>query len=123
MIDAAGLRVMKAIADEGSFTAAATSHGMQVWPSTAPTAGHQVWVDAAMPVVGTELGDFNTVTQTTTARFEGYVDEWPTEWPDNVDSFAVAKITASSRMARVAAQRGMLSLVDATTPGHGPTVY
>ena len=27
MIDAAGLRVMKAIADEGSFTAAATSLG------------------------------------------------------------------------------------------------
>lgn len=107
----------------GTFTATATSHGMQVWPSTAPTAGNTVYVDAAMAVKGSELGDFNTVAQTTTTRFEGYVDEWPTEWPDDVDSFAVAKITASSRMARVAAQGAMLSMVEETILNLGPIAY
>lgn len=107
----------------GSFTAAATSHGMQVWPSTAPTAGNTVYVDAAMPVVGTELGDFNTVTAATSTRFEGYVDEWPIDWAEGVDTYSAARLTASSRMARMGAAAELRSLVESTILGLGPVAY
>lgn len=38
---------------------------------------------------------------TTFTRFTGYVDDWPTEWPDGTDTMALAPISATSRLARI----------------------
>lgn len=43
-----------------------------------------------------------TVNAVTTKRFTGYVQTWPVEWPEGGDTFAVAKITATDRLARLA---------------------
>jgi|JI10StandDraft_1071094.scaffolds.fasta_scaffold05700_9 hypothetical protein len=106
-----------------TFTATATSHNLQVWPSTSPTAGQQVYVDAAMAVVGSDVGDFNTLTPSTTTRFLGFVDEWPTEWPDQVDSYSVAKISASSRMAALGNTTALRSVLQETILADGPALY
>lgn len=106
-----------------TFTATSTSHNLQIWPASSPTAGQQVWVDAAMAVAGADVGDFNTVTPVTSTRFQGFVDEWPTDWPDSVDSYATARISASSRMAILGSGSALKPLLEETLLAGGPTWY
>ena len=46
-----------------------------------------------------------------TDRFVGYIDEWPIEWL-GVDSMAMARITASSRMARLGVSAELQSVIE-----------
>lgn len=108
---------------EQTFTATATSHGLQIWPATAPTAGQQVWVDAVMLVAATSVGDFNTVTPTTWVRGEGYVDDWPHGWPEQVDTYARTAVSASSRMVRLGASTKLRALVQEEILALNPAAY
>ncbi|WP_028645241.1 LamG-like jellyroll fold domain-containing protein [Nocardioides sp. URHA0020] len=83
-----------------TFVATATSHSLQVWPATAPTAGQTVYVDAVMLNEGSVAGDFNILTPLTRARFTGYVDDWPLEWSDATGQMAMCQVTARDRRAR-----------------------
>lgn len=108
---------------EGTFTATGTSHNLQVWPVGSPTAGDFAYVDGVMLVAGSEVGDFNTLTPTTWTRFEGYVDEWPTAWPTEVDSYAQARLSASSRLARMGSSTALRSLMEQEVLASAPVSY
>lgn len=55
-------------------------------------------------------------------RFLGYVDEWPVEW-NGTDSYAFAKISASSRMARLGFNAELRSIVEEEFLVDNPDVY
>ena len=44
-------------------------------------------------------------------RFIGYIDEWPLEW-DGTDNYAKTQLTATSRMARLGADRQLRSIIE-----------
>lgn len=81
------------------------------------------YADGGMLVYGSDVGDFNTLPPTTYIRFEGYVDEWPNEWGEQVDSYATTAITASSRLARLGASTKLRSVVEQTVIALGPVSY
>lgn len=56
-------------------------------------------------------------------RFFGFVDEWPTEWPGGSPGFALARITASSRMARLGFDAALRSIVEEEFLIDGPIAY
>lgn len=57
-----------------------------------------------------------------TVLFQGYINEWPTEW-DGTDAYAKAAITASSRLARLGTVRGLRSLVETEILVDSPVAY
>ena len=81
------------------------------------------YIDDAMLVYGSDIGDYNTLTPSTTTRFLGFVDEWPTEWPDEVDSYSVSKISASSRMAALGNTTALRSVLQETILAGSPALY
>lgn len=81
---------------ELTFTASATTHPLKVFTAGASTAGQFVYLDSV---------SFASV------RFEGYVDAWPIEWLEGVSTYAVARIGASSRMARLGLSNPLISSI------------
>ena len=79
--------------------------------SAASTAGQTCYIDAAMVDEGTTLQTYTATPPPISDRFVGYVDEWPVEWP-GTDSSALARITASSRMARLGFDAELRSAVE-----------
>ena len=104
-----------------TFTASGTSHAPLFTPSAAVAS--TAYVDAMMVNVGAVAAEFNTLTPTTYTRFEGYVDEWPTAWPGEVDSYATSQVTASSRIARLGAPTFLRSMVELEILGLDPIAY
>ena len=96
--------------------------------SAASTAGQTCYIDAAMVDEGTTLQTYTATPPPISDRFVGYVDEWPVEWP-GTDSSALARITASSRMARLGFDAELRStieeqyLLEAFTRGSVQPVY
>lgn len=56
-------------------------------------------------------------------RFDGYVDEWPVEWPATVSTWAVSSITATSRSARLGLSDKLKSIVELEILADGPAAY
>ncbi|HJR90332.1 MAG TPA: hypothetical protein VJ782_09275, partial [Aeromicrobium sp.] len=52
-----------------------------------------------------------TVGATTSVRFTGYVQDWPVEWPSGGDEYAITRITAVDRLARLA-RRKLKSMIE-----------
>jgi hypothetical protein len=63
-----------------------------------------------------------TVGGVTTTRFTGYVQNWPTSWPDGGDQFAVAAITAVDRMPRLS-RRKLRSIIEQEYLLDAPLAY
>ena len=94
---------------------------------SASTAGQQCWVDAVMVDEGSSLGTFSTVSPWTDGtinyRFDGYVDEWPIEWPGGIDTFSSSTVTAADILSRIGARRKLQSVVAETIGMDDPWLY
>lgn len=75
-----------------TFTATDTQHLFAIWPTSAPTAGQQVWVDAVQVEDGGSASTFDGTDALLTARYFGYVNEWTVE-TEGKD--AVCRVTAT----------------------------
>ena len=102
-----------------TFTATSSSHILLVVPNSSTTAGQQTWVDAVMldeTPTGTTMGTFTTMSPydalspVVLGRFDGFVDEWPVQWPDLGDSYSRAQISAVDLLARIGRGRKLRSL-------------
>lgn len=63
-----------------------------------------------------------TANAVTTTRFTGYVQNWPAEWPDGGDTFAVAKITAVDRLASLS-RKTLRSIIEEEILLDAPSAY
>lgn len=59
---------------------------------------------------------------TAVTRFVGFIDEWPVEW-DGTDAYAMAKIRATSRLARLGLSTRLKSVVEETILDASPALY
>lgn len=75
---------------------------------TAPGASEQHYVDLAFYGA---------------ARFTGYVDEWPVEWPNEIDAIAHAPLVASSRLARLGEGAELRSIIETEIMQDNPVAY
>jgi len=105
-----------------SFTATAASHSVAI-RGIAPTIGNTCWADAFMVNAGAFATDFTTQTPATSTRYLGFVDEWPLEWPETVATFATSTVTASSRLAWIADDAELKSIVEQEYLLDGPVAY
>jgi hypothetical protein len=105
-----------------TWTATGTSHTLQVWPASAPTAGNQVWVDAVQVDEGSAAVTFSTAAPPIYYRFDGYVNEWPTQWAPT-GLYAEAPVTASDRRKRLGSARRLPNLIAAEYLSDGPVAY
>jgi len=64
-----------------------------------------------------------TVSGVTTTRLLGFVDEWPVEWPSTVGTFATVSVTASSRLAWIADDAELKSIVESEILLDDPVAY
>lgn len=85
-----------------TFTATATSHQIQVWPSTSPTAGNEARVNALQVEQGGTASAFVNTAQTFSWRFTGQVTEWPTAWEGGPAVLASSRISAVDKLGRTA---------------------
>lgn len=63
-----------------------------------------------------------TANGVTTTRFTGYVQNWPAEWPDGGDTFAVAQITATDLFARLS-RKTLRSIIEEEILLDAPVAY
>lgn len=56
-------------------------------------------------------------------RFDGYVNEWPTEWPDGSTVKATVTITASSRQAQLGRRQALRSIIEQEVLQESPSLY
>ena len=103
------------------FTAVNETHqvGVSVVNSTA---GNDVWVDAVMLDEGSTLRAFTTTAPAIEYRYDGYVEEWPTEWPGG-NKYTQATITAVDLLARLGTKRKLRSVVEETVLLANPVAY
>jgi hypothetical protein len=108
-----------------TFTATAVSHLLYVSCTTSSTAGQQTWVDAVMLDEGSTLGTFTTSQASTVilSRFDGYVDEWPIEWPGGTQNYSQSSITAADMFSRIGARQKLRSVVEETFALDVPVVH
>lgn len=106
-----------------SFTATAATAQIQVWPSSAATAGHQCWVDSAMVDEGTTVGAFTTSPPVIVDRFMGYVKEFPLTWPRGEGNEAETAIVATSRRSRLGKNAKLPSAIRADYLDDDPASY
>jgi len=104
-----------------TFVAASTTPTFFVRSSGTP-AGATCYIDAAMVVAGSTIGDFNTVAQTTYTRFTGHVKSWPVAWPATVSTFATVRLSATDAQAR-AERRVLRSVVEEEILEDSPSAY
>lgn len=64
-----------------TFTATEVTHTVTISASTAPTSGHQVWVDEVMAAAGASAATFSSTGAVVSSRFNGFVSKWPVDWP------------------------------------------
>ncbi|HEY1179929.1 MAG TPA: carbohydrate binding domain-containing protein [Phytomonospora sp.] len=93
---------------------------------TGTTAGQLVWLDAVMLDEGTWSGKPFTTTSPADVilpRFDGYVDEWPVEWPDGGQTYSRAQVSAGDILARLGAKKTLRSVVVETAALDGAVVH
>lgn len=78
-----------------TFTATAVTHSVQLTPSAAPSAaGTRVWLDDVQVNAGAAAVTFSSVGAVIKARYDGYVNQWPVDWPGG-GRMAVARLTCT----------------------------
>ncbi len=95
-----------------TFVATATSHLLQVTPSTSPTAGQQVWVDAAQVETGSAATTYSSTDAVISTRYDGYVNEWPVEWDGGENGVTISSITCTDLLKRLGGLAPMRSLLE-----------
>jgi len=73
-----------------------------------------VWVDSIRIDEGADTATFTTSPPPIVYRFDGYVDEWPLEWPGGGDSEATSTVTALDLQSRVGRMRTFGSVIAET---------
>ncbi len=64
-----------------TFTASATTHQVRIRPVATPTAGHQVWMDAAKVEAGSSPTAYSALDGAQLhGRFFGVINQWPVRW-------------------------------------------
>lgn len=104
-----------------TFTATQTSHAIGVNCASA-TAGQQCWWDSLQVDEGTAPITYTLDDPPIQYRFTGYVEEWPTAWP-NGGGYSEAQITAVDRLARIGSKRKMRSVIEETILADHPFLY
>lgn len=61
--------------------------------------------------------------QAASVRFLGYVHEWPVEWPEVVGTYAEARLTAVSRLARISLGTELRSIIEEEILLDSPAAY
>lgn len=96
-----------------TFVATATSHSTGPYVATA-TAGNQCWIDGIQIDEGSAPGTFTTDPAPIVHRFDGYVDEWPVEWPTGGETEATSNVTALDLQSRIGRMRTLGSVIAET---------
>lgn len=102
-----------------TFTATSTSHTLTVTPATAPTSGHQVWVDEVMVGEGSSPVTFSATGATLTGRYNGFVNQWPIGFSARTSA---VQITATDLFKRLS-QTSLASLLEEEVLADGPAGY
>lgn len=106
-----------------TFTASANSHTLQVWPTSAPAAGQQVWVNALQPELGPAPTAFVNTAAVFSWRFTGDVVEWPLEFAGGPALMAECHLSASDRFATLGATREFRTLIEEDILDDAPDAY
>lgn len=111
-----------------SWVATSQQQGVLIVPASPTTAGQQTWVDAVMideTPVGTSLGTFTTTSPADVirARFDGYIDRWPIQWPDGGQAYSRSVIAATDMLARLGARQKLRSVVVETMALDSPALH
>lgn len=96
-----------------TFVATATSHSTGPYVATA-TAGNQCWIDGIQIDEGSAPGTFTTDPAPIVHRFDGYVDEWPVEWPSGGDNDSRSAVRAFDLQSRLSRTRLLESVIAET---------
>ena len=86
----------------------------------ATTGGQYVWADSFMVDEGLTAATFTTTAAPIVYRFDGYIDEWPLEWPGGGDSEATSTVTALDLQSRVGRMRTFGSVIAETYALNAP---
>lgn len=119
-----------------AFVAASNDVSLGVRPTSNPTAGQVVWVDLPQvdeaapgqyPATSTSfpVANLTTAAAPISDRFDGYVEEWPVEWPTGDDTFSWSVVVAGDILARLARADVLGSVIQETLAfadpdGHWP---
>lgn len=108
-----------------TFTATASSHLVQIWPTVSPSAGDQCWVDAVQVWHGSEPVTFATtqLSNFIEDRFTGFVDTISVAWPDGRAEEPAVTVNALSRLGVVARARNIQDATSAAVIAAGATSY
>jgi len=96
-----------------TFVATSTFHSTGPYVATA-TAGNQCWIDGIQVDEGSTAGTFTTAAPPIVHRFDGYVDEWPLEWPTGGETEATSNVTALDLQSRIGRMRTLGSVIAET---------
>lgn len=105
-----------------TFTATAPVHSLQLTPSAAPSAaGTRVWVDEVQVNVGAAALTFSSVPAVVVPRYDGYVNQWPTDWPGG-GKMSVARLTCTDIFKQL--EKAVLrSMIEEEILSRGPLAY
>ena len=96
-----------------TFTATSSAQAIGVYAATA-TSGQQCWVDGIQVDEGSSAVTFTTTAPPIVYRFDGYVDEWPIEWPGGGDNDSRSAIRAFDLQSRLSRSRRLESVIAET---------
>lgn len=105
-----------------TFVATAPSHSFGPHVATA-TAGQQCWVDSVQVDEGSTAGAFTTTAPPIVYRFDGYVDEWPIEWPTGGQVDSRSQVKAFDLQSRLSRARSLDSVIAETCRLDAPSWY
>lgn len=91
--------------------------------ASATTSGQQVWVDSIMVDEGATAEAFTTTPSPIRYRFDGYVDEWPVEWPSGGQSESTSAVRAFDLQSRLSRSRPLGSVIEETIRLDSPGWY
>jgi len=97
-----------------SYTFTATSHTHFVVVSTVSTTTRTDYLDGAMLDEGIALATFTTDPPPIAYRFDGYVDEWPIQWPNGGDNDSRSTVRAFDLQSRLSRSRILESVIAET---------
>ena len=110
-----------------SITFVATAATAQVYVTVglaSTTAGQQAWIDGVMLEDGTSTpGTFTAAPPVFERRYDGYVEEWPVEWPTGGQQESTTTVTALDMQSRMGRVRKIGSVVEETMRTLTPDWY
>lgn len=106
-----------------SYTFTAIGHSQFLELNTIGSTTRTDYVDGAMLDEGSTLAAFTTTPSPIRYRFDGYVDEWPVEWPSGGQSESVSQVRAFDLQSRLSRSRQLGSVIEETLRLDSPGWY